>query len=872
MDRYGYVISREGLSSGGKPRRYAKQDLELMTTHQLREICRTERIISGVTDPLDKDDLIRVILRYRGADEHLLITRHSAEGMEALQRMVSRVHLHLQTDVRLTCNASIAVYRGCAVGYYDRLTIPYDARLAGTNVLVVSGGQICGILNLVAKGTDTDLLYLTKSTELPCRESPVRDYSLYCMDRAHSAILYRIYNGDYGYLPEHLNVYRIPLLDFSVREPVELNIPLAIDFGTSSTTAGVYLDDLYFERIGMQPGQLGLLANQPNYAVFYDVTQDFRETPLLPSVVGVRSVGNGQPRFLFGYEAVRFAGSSYIDEGFCVFYDIKRWVRDPEKSEEIADREGRRASIPRKQILRAYFEYLIREVCSRFKCRVSRIHLSSPAKQKHLFQQLFSDLLPNYAVEQDGMLDEGMSVLYNTISGMIVQGKTREGAEYRALVLDCGGGTTDLCSCRFRVSNRRVSYRIDLQAAYENGDTDFGGNNLTYRIMQLLKVRLAEQLGELPAGRSEALLEAFDLDVFRYVDANGAESLYQELDAAYHAAEQVVPTRFREYETLSRADYYKVKNNFYLLFDAAERIKKAFYSRPILQVALSSRPAEDTSGTCLPVDRWKLTVRTASGLQTVREFPEIGFSIHEINRLLKGDIYGIVRRFLEPMYESGELEDYAIIRLTGQSCRIELFRDALKEFVPGRMIRSRRSAGGPADDLELKTACVNGALNYLKDRKYGFADVSVRSEPPALPYRITAYTHTGSEVTLIHGLQRSEDAGHISRNMDDLTLQLYLKDMDGRVRHSFSCHCGLEEFREVSDEEIRARYEGKIPQRDTDDIVDREVRFFVWARPLRWGYLVVPVYRNAERLMLGREQFFPFEQDGWVLDFFDGTK
>ena len=64
------------------------------------------------------------------------------------------------------------------------------------------------------------------------------------MDRAHSAILYQIYNGDYGYLPEHLNVYRIPLLDFSVREPVELNIPLAIDFGTSSTTAGVYLDDL----------------------------------------------------------------------------------------------------------------------------------------------------------------------------------------------------------------------------------------------------------------------------------------------------------------------------------------------------------------------------------------------------------------------------------------------------------------------------------------------------------------------------------------------------------------------------------------------------------------------------------------------------
>ncbi len=872
MDRYGYVISREGLPSGGKPKRYAKQDLELMTTHQLREICRAERIIPGVTDPLDKDDLIRVILRYRGADEHLLITRHSAQGLEALQRMISRVHLHLQTDIQPVCSARITAYRDCAIGYYDRLTIPYDPRLAGTNALVVSGGQVCGILNLVAKGPDTDQLYLTKSAELPCRESPVRDYSLYCMDRAHSAVLYRIYNGDYGSLPEHLNVYQIPLLDFSVREPVELTIPLAIDFGTSNTAAGVYLDDLYFERTGLQPGQLGLLPNQPNYAVFYDVTRGCQETPLLPSVVGVRSVANGQPKFLFGYEAMRFAGSSYIDEGFCVFYDIKRWVRDPEKDEEITDREGRRASIPRKKILRAYFDCLIREVCNRFKCRVASVHLSSPVKQKQLFHQLFSEILPARVMEQDGTLDEGVSVLYNTISGMIAQGKTREETEYRALVLDCGGGTTDLCSCRFRVSNRRVSYRIAIQTAYENGDTDFGGNNLTYRVMQLLKIRLAERLGGLPAGRSETLLEAFDLDVFRYVDANGAEPLYRELEEAYRQAEQTIPTRFRDYEALSRADYYKVKNNFCLLFDTAERIKKAFYSRPVLRVALSSQPAGQLSPDCIPVDRWKLTVRTGGALRTVREFPEIGFSLYEVNRLLKGDVYGIVRRFLERMYEDGELEEYSVIRLTGQSCRIELFRDALKEFVPGRMIRSRRSAGGPSGDLELKTACVDGALKYLKDRKYGFAEVSVQSEPPVLPYCVTAYTHTGSEVTLIHGLRRPDAAGQISRNMDDLTLQLYLKDMDGRTRHSFCCHCGLEEFREVSDEEISARYEGRIPQRDTDDIVDREVRFFVWASPLRWGCLVVPVYRGAEQLMLGREQFFPFEQDSWVLDFFDGTK
>ena len=34
--------------------RYEKSELELMTTYQLREICRREKIINGVINPLDK--------------------------------------------------------------------------------------------------------------------------------------------------------------------------------------------------------------------------------------------------------------------------------------------------------------------------------------------------------------------------------------------------------------------------------------------------------------------------------------------------------------------------------------------------------------------------------------------------------------------------------------------------------------------------------------------------------------------------------------------------------------------------------------------------------------------------------------------------
>ena len=38
--------------------------------------------------------------------------------------------------------------------------------------------------------------------------------------------------------------------------------------------------------------------------------------------------------------------------------------------------------------------------------------------------------------------------------------------------MDCGGGTTDLTAGRFRIRNNRVSYEVDLETGYENGNTE----------------------------------------------------------------------------------------------------------------------------------------------------------------------------------------------------------------------------------------------------------------------------------------------------------------------------------------------------------------------------------------------------------------
>ena len=870
-NRYRYVLKKQAEKK--EPGRYHKSELLLMTTFQLREICRTEKIIQGIVNPMDKEELIRVILRYRGADEYFFIRTYRKEGFQVLEEMMQKTKL-VERDACLSCSSKITAYEGIAISYYDELTIPYEKHLAGTNALVMGGdGKLCAILNVEAKGSETERLYLTKASQLPCVESDVKNYRLYCMDRRESELLYRVYRGEQKHLPEHIEVYRIPLLDFEVKMPVSLPVPLAMDFGTANTTAALYLDSQYFEKTGFYNGEHGLEEKAVNYTVFYDTSSGWEETTLFPSVVSVLSVKEGEPEFLFGYDAVQLAESSYIDEEFCIFYDIKRWIGDYEKQEEITDSRGRRGFVKRKDILRAYLNHVIDETKNRFKCRIKSVHISCPVKQRKKFQRLFEEILPEYAIEKEDMIDEGVSVLYNTVSEMVHTGTVRDGQEYKALIIDCGGGTTDLCSCRFRIWDKRAAYRIEIETAYENGDTDFGGNNLTYRIMQLIKIAMADRLRGGNGHTEQEILEGFDRDIYRFVDEYGTEKLYQELERRYQEAEKCLPTRFREYERRSRVDYYKVKNNFYFLFHVAERVKKEFFNHTgTLRITLSFEPADGDATIWIPVDRWKLSVQKGDGFAPIRELPAVTLSIYQIEMLLRGDIYAIIRYFMEDMYENGRLEEYSIIKLTGQSCKINLFRSALKEFIPGRIIQFKRRSRDMSHDFGLKMTCVDGALKYLRDKKYGFADISIKTKEAALPYQVTAITHSGEEVTLIHSLMRRPGSGMISRNMENLVLKLYLKDTSGRTRYQYVCYSSLEDFEETEYEEIEKKYGEHIRQADTDDIMEREVKFFVWADPSDWAFIVVPVYRKEERLFLGKEEEFLFENDRWEQNFFDGMK
>ena len=150
------------------------------------------------------------------------------------------------------------------------------------------------------------------------------------------------------------------------------------------------------------------------------------------------------------------------------------------------------------------------------------------------------------------------------------------------------------------------------------------------------------------------------------------------------------------------------------------------------------------------------------------------FNVFDVETLLMADIYSIVKQFLEDIYQQNLLEEYSMIRLTGQSCKIDLFRGAIKEFVPGRTIQATRGARDEKTDDSFKMSCVDGAIKYLRDKKLGLTHISIRANEPALPYQVSAYTHQGKEVVLIEPFSRQEPSGMISRNVEDLTLELYL--------------------------------------------------------------------------------------------------
>lgn len=529
---------------------------------------------------------------------------------------------------------------------------------------------------------------------------------------------------------------------------VEKERPLCIDFGTSNTSAGSY-------------GILDKKKDEAEIVKFIDVTvtPNNTEAVLLPTIVYVEDCSDpNNIKYLFGYEARKRIEDEHYESKASIYYEIKRWISSANEVEEVRDQNNNKATPLKKDIIKAYLDYVIESAEQYFGTRFEKIHFSAPVKLK---EQFINVLINLYKGEKevlgvDESIDEGIAIVYNQIITLMYSDSSKEETKKSIMIMDCGGGTTDLASCEYKYKNTDAGVELELDTCFENGNSNFGGNNITYRIMQLLKIKIAAKMSEDVIdnmGEAIQLINKSENEILGLVEKNmnykkydsdkANIDIYEKFLDNYRKAESIVPTRYvgnkkyRGTESLK-----KIKRNFYYLWRQAEQIKIEFYKTE--RVLMDFKASQESSIINIKgCDNYYLYIDRDNQLVRVdNPFDNIEITIKEINRVICGDIYSL----LVGLFKNGELtsrkikvDEFNYYKLSGQSCKISLFSELIKEYIPGRKFRpaiKKTGSNGKRSSEDLKLDCILGCINYVKDQIRPEMKVISKPRLPELIYSV----------------------------------------------------------------------------------------------------------------------------------------
>lgn len=607
-------------------------------------------------------------------------------------------------------------------------------------VLIVEeeGNRVLALGYLVDKGDNTYCaIFENKEYILYERFAGQSQYRLIVFSKDHKAYS-RVLEMDYR--------------SFSI----ETERPLCIDFGTSNTAAGSY---------GIKNPQ----ADEAEIVRFSDTSAApvNKEELLLPTIVYVEDCADPDNiRYLFGYEARRRIEEEHYESKASVYYEIKRWITSAEEAEEIRDSKNHKAYPRRKQIIQAYIDYVIECAEQYFETRFQKLHFSAPVKLKeqflHVFRQMYEGKKEVLSGEES--IDEGIAIVYNQIIALLYDdlGKNQEQAnkkqENSILIMDCGGGTTDLASCDYSYQKTAAGVELTLKTGFENGNSNFGGNNITYRILQLLKIKIAakyfpEMIDH--EGRILELIEKSENGILGIIESQDRQDVYnsdrtnhevyQKFLENYERAEDVIPTKYTRNSMYRGTEVLKrIKRNFYYLWRKAEQIKIDFFKTERVMMEFEDNK-EDMELVLTDTGNYYLYCAQGKGgkLKRLEEpFKEISITIKEISRVICGDIYALLCGLFGDGAKTSagkSVDQYDYYKLSGQSCKITLFTELLKEYIPGRKLRPAITRTGDVSrkkSEDLKLDCVRGCIYYTRDQLRPEMKVTMQSRMPEIIYDI----------------------------------------------------------------------------------------------------------------------------------------
>ena len=419
--------------------------------------------------------------------------------------------------------------------------------------------------------------------------------------------------------------------------------------------------------------------------------------------------------------------------------------------------------------------------------------------------------------------------------------------------------------------NKKVYYYLDIKTSFENGDENFGGNNLTYRIMQYLKIVLATKYSNKKSIKIRNLIKYNDSVLYKAIDEYGVDKIFEKMDEMYKKCEKIIPTKYSKFENKMSDEYKKIKNNFYMLWEAAENLKKEFFTidgrlRTRFDIEHNYDGENDLHITKLKT--WKLHILNDGYFNTITMYPREIFTIKEIEKIVKIDIYGMLRKFLNTYYNEGALFDYSLIKLSGQSTKINTFQEVLKEFVPGKMIEYRELMA--KDNYDLKLNCLDGCIKYLNYKKFGHMEVSIKNEVPLVPYSVWTEKYNGEMIELIRTARKAQVmVNYIDKSSSAIEFKIYVHNAEGERKKEL-VYKNINEYDERDAVDILFDYEGILTQNDTDTIQNEITRFFIYTDLNNWGFYVVPIRRENDQLFLGKKKYFSYENNLNDISYFDG--
>lgn len=535
---------------------------------------------------------------------------------------------------------------------------------------------------------------------------------------------------------------------------IETERPLCIDFGTSNTTVGSY---------GIKDRQM----DKPEIVHFIDVTVTPNNTKavLLPTVVYVEDCSDiNNIKYLFGYEARKKIEDEHYESKASVYYEIKRWISSIDEREEIRDNKNHKAYPLKRDIIKAYLDYVIENAEQYFGTRFEKLHFTAPVKLKNKFIDIFSGLYKDekHVMAADKSIDEGVAIVYNQIITLLYAsgGDEDSGMDRKKsiMIMDCGGGTTDLASCEYSYEKKSTGMELVLETCFENGNSNFGGNNITYRIMQLLKIKIAALLKEDFIDYNGDIIQLIDKsenDILGMVERkmqgtaydsdNANIEVYAKFLENYQKAETIIPTQYAGNKIYYGTETLKqIKRNFYYLWRQAEQIKIDFYKTERVLMDFKDGVA-DTRIHIENNDNYYLYIANEDNKKLkkqIKPFQNISITINEINRVICGDIYSL----LVGLFQNGELtstnkkvDSFDYYKLSGQSCKISLFSELIKEYIPGRKFRPAIEKSGNVakrDSEDLKLDCVLGSINYIKDQMRPEMNIITNPGYPEIIYNV----------------------------------------------------------------------------------------------------------------------------------------